>query len=73
MGRGEEKAVLVEPSVKKIDILGLGPSVGTPISGISAEVLAVKSFEDLDAKKDLVRMITVSNNKSSTMTKIIRT
>ncbi|XP_035712946.1 carboxypeptidase Q-like isoform X1 [Folsomia candida] len=50
--RGEEKATLVEPVVKTISILGVGPSVGTPIGGISSEVIVVRSFDELDEKKD---------------------
>ncbi|XP_021966487.1 carboxypeptidase Q-like [Folsomia candida] len=50
--RGEEKASLVEPVIKSISILGVGPSVGTPIAGISSEVIVVRSFDELEEKKD---------------------
>jgi carboxypeptidase Q len=52
--RGEEKAILVEPIglAKPIQIKGLGPSIGTGLRGISAEVLVVRSFDELDEKKD---------------------
>ena len=36
-------------------VLGLGNSVGTPAEGIEAEVVIVKSFDDLEAKGEAVR------------------
>lgn len=48
--RGRERLSLVEPDGGDLVVLGLGGSVGTPQGGITAEVLAVKSFEDLDAR-----------------------
>lgn len=41
---------MVEPRNKSMYILGLGNSVGTPPEGILAEVLVVKSFDDLKEK-----------------------
>jgi carboxypeptidase Q len=35
-----------------MQMLGLGGSIGTPEAGITAEVLVVGSFEDLEARKD---------------------
>jgi carboxypeptidase Q len=45
--RGEESAELVAPRVQRLNVLGLGGSVGTPKGGIRAPVLVVSSFDDL--------------------------
>jgi len=57
--RGAESAVIVDPPEHHMPMLGLGGSVGTPPAGIEADVLVVKTFEDLnqhaaDAKGKIV-------------------
>jgi hypothetical protein len=46
--RGEESARMVAPLDKPLHMLGLGMSVGTPPEGITAEVVAVNDFSELD-------------------------
>src|SRR5256712_14042693 len=50
--RGSESAEMVEPARHPMVMLGLGDSVGTSSAGdgVQAEVLVVRSFEELDAK-----------------------
>ncbi|TDI75108.1 MAG: peptidase M28 family protein [Bacteroidetes bacterium] len=61
--RGDESLTLMEPHESNMQILGLGGSVGTPPMGITAEVLVVKDFDDLDAHADEARgKIVLFNN-----------
>ncbi|MCP4656612.1 MAG: M20/M25/M40 family metallo-hydrolase [bacterium] len=47
--RGRERAEILAPVPRTLPILGLGRSVGTPEEGISAPVLVVGSFAELEA------------------------
>ena len=49
--RGAESAVLVKPRLDTLRMLGLGGSVATPKGGITAPVLVVSSFEDLENRR----------------------
>jgi carboxypeptidase Q len=46
--RGSESARMVAPVEKKLHMLGLGMSVGTPQGGITADAVAVSTFEELN-------------------------
>ncbi len=51
--RGREALTLLEPGQPRdLQILGLGGSVGTPAEGITGEVLVVKSFDELEERRD---------------------
>src|SRR3954470_15309406 len=45
--RGAESGRVVAPVEKQLHMLGLGMSVSTPPGGITAEVVAVSSFDEL--------------------------
>ena len=47
--RGNEYAEVVAPVKRKLAMLGLGMSVGTPPEGITAPVVVVGSFDELEA------------------------
>jgi hypothetical protein len=47
--RGRERARVVSPVERELPILGLGLSVATPEGGLSAPVVVVRGFEELEA------------------------
>ncbi len=46
--RGEEYVELLGPERKRLDMLGLGGSIGTPPDGITAPVVVVRNFDELE-------------------------
>ncbi|BCS32789.1 peptidase M28 [Luteitalea sp. TBR-22] len=48
--RGDESLELVTPAPSPLVMLGLGGSVGTPGDGITAPLLVVRSFDELNAR-----------------------
>lgn len=53
--RGEGSVELVAPVRRSLPMLALGGSVGTPADGITAEVVVVSSFEELERRADDAR------------------
>lgn len=53
--RGREVLELRHPYPQKLAVLGLGGSVATSPEGIEAEVLVVRSFDELEARRDEAR------------------
>lgn len=52
--RGEESATLISPRKQNLPMLSMGGSIATPEGGITAEVIVVKNFDELEAVKDQV-------------------
>ena len=52
--RGQESLEMLYPVSKSLPMLGLGRSVGTPKEGITAQVLVVDSFQELELVKSQV-------------------
>lgn len=48
--RGEESATLMRPRSVRLNMIGLGGSIGTSSEGITAPVIVVNSFENLAAR-----------------------
>jgi carboxypeptidase Q len=53
--RGAESAELVAPVARALHVLGLGGTVGTPRAGITAPVVVVRSWEELEKKASAVK------------------
>lgn len=61
--RGEESATMLQPRVHPLPMLGLGYSIGTGPAGITADVIVVKSFDELQARaSEVPGKIVVYNN-----------
>jgi hypothetical protein len=53
--RGNESVTVAAPRERKLHMLGLGNSVGTPPGGITADVVCVRDFDDFVTLGDEVR------------------
>ncbi len=53
--RGRESLEIVGAIPQPLDMLGLGNSVGTPPGGIEADLVIVRSFEELEASRDRIK------------------
>ena len=53
--RGEESLEMLTPVPRKLTMLGLGNSIGTPAEGITAEAVVVRNFAELDRLGERVR------------------
>jgi carboxypeptidase Q len=53
--RGVEEASLLAPTARPLHIIGLGGSIATPKGGITAPVVVVHDWKELEAKKDQVK------------------
>jgi carboxypeptidase Q len=49
--RGEERARMLAPAERELEVMALGGSVGTPSGPVSGEVVVIGSFEELEARK----------------------
>src|SRR5262249_58504849 len=53
--RGEESAEMLAPAKRKLSLLGLGGTVGTPSEGVTADVVVVRGYKELEALGDRVK------------------
>ena len=53
--RGAQSATLLAPIAREIPVLTLGGSVATPAGGVTAELLVVSSFAELETRKAEVK------------------
>jgi carboxypeptidase Q len=49
--RGAQSAALLAPFARPLNVLALGGSVATPPAGLTAELVAVSSFDELETRK----------------------
>lgn len=61
--RGDESLAMVAPHARRMNILGLGGSIGTPPEGITAPVIVVADETELEAVGDAARGKFVLFNK----------
>jgi carboxypeptidase Q len=65
--RGAQSAALLRPIARPLEVLALGGSVATKASGVTAEVMVVGSFDELEARKAEVNgKIVLFNHPMST-------
>ncbi|MBS1766774.1 MAG: M20/M25/M40 family metallo-hydrolase [Acidobacteria bacterium] len=50
--RGQESCQMIAPYAKPLDMIGLGGTVATPKGGLTAEVVAVSTFEEFNKLPD---------------------
>jgi carboxypeptidase Q len=53
--RGAESAELITPVARPLHVLGLGGTVGTPRGGITAPVVVVRNWAELEARPEQVK------------------
>ncbi|HKN82258.1 MAG TPA: M28 family metallopeptidase [Pyrinomonadaceae bacterium] len=53
--RGEETLEMLTPVPRKLQMLGLGNSIGTPAEGVTAEAVVVRDFDELERLGERVR------------------
>jgi carboxypeptidase Q len=53
--RGEESLEMLTPVPRKLQMLGLGNSAGTPAEGVTGEAVVVRNFDELDRLGERVR------------------
>jgi len=52
--RGKESATLLSPFKKELSMLGLGGSIATPRGGLTAEVIVVNDWDELESRSNEV-------------------
>ncbi len=53
--RGIEEGAVVAPNPRAIRVLGLGMNIGTPKAGITAPIVVVHTWDELEAQKDKLK------------------